>query len=212
MPEQRYLVGDRKGWLQVKTETDKIVSLPEYLRVDLTSHSNGRDYLTATEGAHTDEGRSVRGRKFSVKEGNLKPVSELKYRSAANLMYYLKEEELIYSTNKKVRAITHPSNPVPIGMHPLELLDFPHDLGEGYLGQSNWALSWFLLGTGPAVKGKNDRYLHTGRFSAGCITVDASGWNDLYRYLILCRSGNGTTVGKVHVVAARPRTPGKDNS
>ncbi|MBK6973753.1 MAG: hypothetical protein IPH26_12685 [Sterolibacteriaceae bacterium] len=40
----------------------------------------------------------------------------------------------------------------------------------GYLGQTPYAKTWFDLGTGNAVRGNNDRYLHTGRVSAGCIT------------------------------------------
>lgn len=40
------------------------ISVPEYLEVDLTSSTNGRDYFTVLEGTN-------RGRKFSVAAGHL---------------------------------------------------------------------------------------------------------------------------------------------
>lgn len=76
----------------------------------------------------------------------------------------------------------------------------PDNLGMGYLGQTPYAKNWFYLGTGNAVPGNNDRYLHTGRVSAGCITVEPASWTALYRHLILSRSGNDKTVGTVTVV------------
>lgn len=68
------------------------------------------------------------------------------------------------------------------------------------IGTSAYAKSWFYLGHGQAVRDQGDRYLHPGRGSLGCITVDPAGWTQLYRYLILCRSGDGKTVGRVVVV------------
>jgi hypothetical protein len=192
MPDTRYLVGGSDGWLRVKREpSGAIISLPEFLRVDMTSNSAGRDHFTVLEGIE-------QGNKFSVLAGNLKN-GNAGHKSAASLQFSLSREMLTYAGGK-VRAITHGDNPIPIGQHPIQIPDFPHEAGFGYVGHSVYAKTWFYLGVGVAVYGRNDRYLHTGMRSAGCITVDPSGWTALYRHLILSRSGNGKTVGTVTVV------------
>jgi hypothetical protein len=50
---------------------------------------------------------------------------------------------------------------------------------------------------------KNDRYLHTGSVSFGCITVDPDEWTALYKYLILSRKGDGKNVGTIKVIKTR---------
>jgi hypothetical protein len=61
------------------------------------------------------------------------------------------------------------------------------------------ARNWFYLGRAAAIRGGNERYLHTGRVSLGCVTVDPVEWTKVYQYLILCRSGDGKTVGSIVV-------------
>lgn len=191
MADKRYLVGGGDGWLNIKREpSGAIIAAPEYLQVELTSSSAGRDYFTATEGPE-------RGKQFSVKTGNLKAGSP-GYRAAASLQFNVSKQLLTYPGGQ-VKAITDPDNPIGGGLHPIQIPDFPHEFGASYMSQSHYAKTWFYLGRGNAVPGRNDRYLHTGRVSAGCITVDPSGWTQLYRYLILCRSGDEKTVGSVRV-------------
>ena len=60
-------------------------------------------------------------------------------------------------------------------------------------------MNWFFLGVGNASYG-NDRYLHTGSISAGCVTVEPSNWEDIYKYLILSRQGDNTNVGIITIV------------
>jgi hypothetical protein len=61
-------------------------------------------------------------------------------------------------------------------------------------------MTWFYLGTGNAIAGRNDRYLHPGRISAGCVTVtDLSKWDSLYAVLILSRATGGKNVGTINV-------------
>ncbi len=193
MPEERYIVGGRDGWLNVKREpSGDIIALPEFVRVRLESTVAGRDHFTALEGVE-------RNRKFSVKNGNLSP-NKPAYGAPANLRFSLTDELITYPGGR-INAITHAGNPVPVGTHPIQIPDFPHALGGGYLSRSAYAKSWFYLGHGNAVVGRNDRYLHTGTLSAGCITVDPDSWTKLYQYLILCRRGDGKTVGTVTVIA-----------
>lgn len=188
---QYYIRGDSKGWLLVLREPSKQkISLVEYTLVDVTQSKDGRDFFTALEGPYKDK-------KFSVKSGNL-VKGKAAYKSAASLTFKLSSEELTYN-GTTVKAITSASNSIPAGIHPIQIPDFPHTIGRPYLTKSKYALNWFYLRNGVAIPGNDDRYLHTGRVSAGCVTVDPSAWTSLYNYLILCRSGDGKTVGKVKV-------------
>ncbi|HDF2341562.1 TPA: hypothetical protein PC598_004368 [Morganella morganii] len=191
MADIRYITGGADGWLNVKREpAQNIIALPGTLKVDVTSNKNGRDYFTASEGVE-------KGKNFSVKEGYLSRVSP-NYRSAASLSFSVSNEILEYPYGK-IHAFTDDINPIPVGIHNIQIPDFPHDGGLGYTVQSPFAKNWFYLGTGNAVPGNNDRYLHPGRGTLGCITVDPTKWTELYEYLIRCRSGDGKTVGRVTV-------------
>jgi hypothetical protein len=192
MSYNRYVVAGTDGWLNVKREpSGEIIALPEFLKVNVTSTQNGRDYFVVHEGVE-------RGKHFSVKTGNLK-AGNPGYRGPANLEFSLSKETLTF-LGEKVTAIMYDEKPIPMGTHPIQIPDFPHTGGNSYLGQSRYAKTWFYLGHGNAVYGRDDRYLHPGRGSRGCITVEPEMWTRLYQYLILCRSGNERTVGTVRVV------------
>ncbi|WP_156136145.1 hypothetical protein [Delftia sp. ZNC0008] len=192
MPKKRYVTGGSDGWLRVKRDpTGEIISIPEHLQIDLTTSSGGRDYFTITKGVH-------RNKKFSVISGNISSQRP-EYKSSANLTFSLSRKTLNYRFGS-VKAFTWPENPIEIGVHPIQIPDHPHDGGIRYSSITPYAKTWFYLGRGEAIAFQDDRYLHPGRESAGCITVEPAAWNQLYRYLILCRTGDGKTVGNVAVV------------
>ena len=192
MAERRYTVGSKEGWLNIKREPGgQIIAVPGFLQVQVTSAKDGRDYFMAMEGVE-------KGKTFSVKAGNLSGAAP-GYKGPAKLEFNRTKKVLTYAGGT-VKAITHEDNPIPYGPHPIQLPDFPHDLGAHYMAQSLYAKNWLYLGHGNAIPGNNDRYLHAGRVSAGCITVDPVGWTKLYDYLILCRSNDAKTVGSVSVV------------
>lgn len=189
-----HIIGDYTGWLTVKLEPSGArVSLPEYLKVDLKETKDARDYFTIIEGVH-------KGKKASVKESNLGTMAM--YRGAAKLVFNISKGELSYGSGKIAKAITYPSKPTPKGTHFIQIPDFPHRGGRSYLGKSPYALSWLYLGVGNAVSGNsgNDRYLHTGLGSLGCVTVDPEDWTALYKHVILSRIGDGKNVGTITVV------------
>lgn len=195
MSEKRYIIGGKDGWLRVRRESnDEIVSLPEYLQVEFKSNRGGRDHFIALEGVH-------KGTAFTVKEGNLgKPLPA--YKPAAKLTFHIGKKELIYPGGK-IEAFTVEASrrfkPIAPGMYPIQIPDFAHELGGGYLSNSAYAKNWFFLGHGIAVYKQNDRYLHTGTVSEGCVPVSPSNWTELYQYLILCRTGDGKNVGSITV-------------
>lgn len=116
---------------------------------------------------------------------------------AAARIRFDKRKSLVTFPAGQARVVVNPFTPTPNGAHPIQIPDFPHPLAARYVGRSAYAMSWFHLGRGDAIRGSTgqDRYLHCGSASLGCITVEPADWTALYQYLILCRSGDGRTVG-----------------
>jgi hypothetical protein len=74
-------------------------------------------------------------------------------------------------------------NPVPVGMHDLEIPDEIHKLAQRFVSQTPFAETWFRIGH------DGDRYLHPGTITEGCNTVeDIAKWTDVYNYLIKRRN------------------------
>jgi len=192
MSQLGYIANGTSGWLRVKLEPlGTQISLPEFIRVQHERSAGGRDFFTVHEGVHA-------GKRCSVVGGYLK-FGNPGYKPEARLSFSLSRELLSWSGHQ-IRAITSSLNAVPLGTHPIQIPDFPHTGGAHYMSRSEFSKSWFYLGRGNAVANNNDRYLHPGAVSAGCITVDANRWTELYRHLILCRGNDGKSVGTVAVV------------
>ncbi len=192
MAVEKHIIGGSDGWLNVRREPEgALIALPEYLLVEYEATHVGRDYFKVLEGVE-------KGNRFTVKEGNLKHGRPV-YRPAANLKFDLSAETLTYPGGT-IRAITSSSKPTPVGTHPIQIADFPHGSNPAYGSHSRYYKTWFYLGKGRAIAFNNDRYLHTGMVSDGCVTVDPSSWTDLYRYLILCRRNDATNIGTITVV------------
>ncbi|MBI4750909.1 MAG: hypothetical protein HY774_20715 [Acidobacteria bacterium] len=200
----RYIIGDANGWLRVRLEpSGEIIALPEYLRVDYQetrqeeNSSERRDYFTIYEGVYRGKKASVRlTSQGKTNLGFPLPV----YRGPARLVFNTTKGEITYNGNKRIGTLTYPRSPIPQGTHNIQIPDFPHQLGNGYLGQSVFSQTWFLIGTGVAVQGQNARYLHPGQVTAGCATTNPDQWTDLYRFLILSRQGDRKNVGTLKVI------------
>ena len=188
-----HISASSSGWMRVKLEPSKTeVSLPHSLQVDIEESKDGRDFFTILEGIY-------KGKKASLKAGNLGGVSITT--GPAKLIFDIDKSLLTYAGSSTATAITYKKNPIGKGTHKIQLPDYPHgEFGSPYLSQSTYALSWFYMGIGHAIKGKNDRYIHTGARSAGCITVAPKDWTKIYNYLILSRQGDGVNVGIVQVI------------
>jgi hypothetical protein len=195
--EMRYISTDNTGWLRVKLDSSgTIVALPQYLKVKYIERRGERDYFKVIEGVHKSKGASV-SQKSKSQSWLRKPLPA--YKGPSNLVFKKSENKLI-SPIGTLSATTDISNPIPNGRHPIQLPDFPHDLGRSYLARASKAMTWFYLGAGNAIPGRNDRYLHPGRISAGCVTVtDLSKWDSLYASLIQSREPGGKNVGSITV-------------
>lgn len=188
-----YISALGNGWLTTKREpTGQEVALPNLLQCEFVKTSLNREYFKPTEGLE-------RGKLFSVEAGNLSK-NPVHYRGPANLTFAIGFKTLMYNNNKIATAITASSKPIPLGKHLIQLPDFPHPGGVFYTRSSSRSYVWFYMGIGAAVKNNNDRYLHTGLGSSGCVTVDPKDWDELCEYLLLCRIGDSKNVGTITVV------------
>ncbi|MGI9507919.1 MAG: hypothetical protein ACR2QJ_01050 [Geminicoccaceae bacterium] len=195
--EDRYITTDQSGWLRVKLEPNgKIIALPRFLKVNFRERQAGRDYFDILEGVHQGLKASVSS-KGGASSWLVSPMPI--YKGPVKLLFKKGAGQLI-TPYGRLKTTTSSRSPISNGEHPIQLPDFPHDLGRSYVNAASKAMTWFYLGTGHAIRNNNDRYLHPGRISAGCVTVqDLSGWDRLYDLLILSRAPGGKNVGTLTV-------------
>ena len=199
----RYITGDEKGWLLARKPTGVQIELPEYLKVEFiktekdAARNETRDHFKNLEGRERGTSVSVRQKPGG---GSWLVKGDPGWRGAAQVRFSLSKKELTYPGGPKLIAVSEGGPHVPVGTHDLELPDVSHKFGEHYLGVAKRAKSWFFIGHSMNGAGINNRYLHVGNFSAGCVTVQSrEGWDQLYRYLILTRKGDGKSVGAITV-------------
>ncbi|USK32136.1 hypothetical protein LIT25_16130 [Bacillus sp. F19] len=167
---------DGNGFLKVLDAAGKETKLPQYLKVDHTGTTNGRDYFTVLEGRAKDQKYSVDSQAKALGPvTSYKPSEVLKFHPAKNLLRIPHQVEY--------EAETDPYNPIPEGNHCIQVVDTDHK--NNYPEAGPYQFSWFPIGLEGA------RYLHPGTVSAGCLTVtDLTKWNDIYDFLINRRKNN----------------------
>ncbi|MCF1475050.1 MULTISPECIES: hypothetical protein [Rhizobium/Agrobacterium group] len=184
----KYVRDTGDGWLTVLTSGTR-TSIPSGLKVAVTSTANGRDYGTIKEGV-------LDGVTFDVTAGNLlnnyRRLSDLKikvkHHSGSPVIIdgvsYDLDLAISYKENGTAKtagpfpAKTYAADPLPYGIHDLEIADYPHPAGSGY---GALGTVWFRIGH------SGDRYLHPGRVSLGCMTCAPPNWSDVYRIVNAAR-------------------------
>ena len=134
--EDRYIQGDSTGWLVVRKNSGLNIALPEYLKVQFTESkkefgtNDVRDYFKVLEGREKGTLASVKqkpnGQSWLLK-GN--PG----YKSAASVTFNIATGSVTFTGGAALAAITDTSNPVPLGLHDLELPDAAHNGGSTYM-------------------------------------------------------------------------------
>lgn len=185
----RYVDETKDGWLNVKPEHGREnIALPKYLKLLLQRMDSKREYFSIMEGV-------LRGKKASVELGNTKV-----YLSSKNA--HTKAVQMTYSISKKIlkfqktlyQAVDYRNVPWKKGFYDVEIPDHPHEGGHNY-PDTQFATTWFRIGHA------GERYLHTGKRSAGCITlIEQNKWDQLYEILARARKGDGLSVGVLKVV------------
>lgn len=185
-----YLKHSTDGWFTVLSEPSGTrMPLPEYTKVYVTHTRDNRDYFRVTEGINRGKNCSIArsGGVSFILQGSI-------HRGPAELIFNRTTQKLEVRSVGTFNAETSPRNPTPLGTHEIEMPDAPHGLGQDYLGNSKYSVSWFRVGN------SGDRYLHCGTVSNGCITVtDINDWDKIYKHLIISRKNN-RSVGIVKVI------------
>ena len=80
-------------------------------------------------------------------------------------------------------------------MYTIAIPDSPHRGGQAYVDRATLALVWFKTNH-PDDK----RYLHPGKYTAGCITlIEIERWDELCKMLLKARRGDGKNIGTVEI-------------
>ncbi|MDB5790024.1 MAG: hypothetical protein JWQ80_48 [Massilia sp.] len=201
LTQDRYFKPTSDGWVNVMINGTK-TGAASGTKVSLNNSSGGRDAGIFQEGI-------LQGQSFDVASGFLNPsyprVDELTITVARRPgggvvidgQTYDLELKLSYKEGGMAKssgpfaAKTDPANPTPIGVHDLEIPDFPHDLGLPY---GPFGTVWFRIGH------SGDRYMHPGRNSAGCITCAPRDWAAIYHVAHSARRSDGKSVGVLNMV------------
>ena len=183
------------GWLTVKHADDTTYPpLPQHLKVDTTGRRGGRDYFKIKESGHNGTLADTQASVTKKGDGTSFLGSAVTYGSSGTVTFNKTTEELKYGSNGPIAAKTDPANPVPNGTYDLEIPYEAHPGGANYTGDATFAKTWFRIGH------SGDRFLHPGRFSAGCATVTSvSHWDSIYNYLIKRRKDDKKSVGTIAV-------------
>jgi hypothetical protein len=188
----KYIPDVDNGWFKVKMVSGDIAYLPAFLKVQSEYVDKGREYFTILEGFYKNQKASVS--LDNENNNNSRLLVDVKHEPLVYLQYSISKKKLIIG-NKKYAATDYTETPWKKGWYDIELPDYPHTGGRGYLDGSSRAKTWFRIGH------EGDRYLHTGRRSLGCITItEIEKWNEIYNTLIKARKGDFLSIGVLEVV------------
>jgi hypothetical protein len=160
-----------------------------------------RDFFNILEGAHRDKIACVKTSSgLSSHATSSRWFQAAHPTGAASLVFTLdrstvdadKIHGILKFNGQSAKAFTDSGNILSVGEYPVRIPDAPHSGGQYYKGLCKSPMTWFRIGDG-------DRYLHPGRGSLGCITVEVADWDKVFNYVINARAGDKENVGKVKV-------------
>lgn len=187
----RYVTNaDGKGWLMVRhdlnVEGDMAGStyppLPQYLKLRLNKTKNGRDFFTILEGKLKNKTASVK-----LKDNNFSFLSEMHPVKENVNMVYDKKDRILTLNDVQYSVEMDEGNPIPNGTWKVEIPYEMHSIGAVYEDDTAYAQTWFRIAS-ESFDGIEDRFLHPGSMSLGCVTVtDTVNWTAIYKILISAR-------------------------
>lgn len=185
-----YMPDEGDGWLKVVMEdARKEEFLPAYLKVKIERADAKREYFTILEGPYHNRSASV---KFK-NNGSSYFITDVNHEFAAEAVYSISQKIFILN-GKKYQTIDYSKAIWKKGLYDIEIPDYPHKGGRNYLSKSERAMTWFRIGH------SGDRYLHTGGYSLGCMTIiETARWGEIYGILIKSRK-DSISVGVLEVI------------
>lgn len=188
----KYIPDIDNGWLKVKMVDGNIIYLPAFLKVQPEYVEGGREYFKILEGSYKNQKASVS--LDNENNNNSRLLADINHEPLIYLQYSVYQKKLIIGS-KKYQTTDYIDTPWKKGWYDIELPDYPHTGGRGYLNRSSRAKTWFRIGH------EGERYLHTGGRSLGCITItEVEKWNEIYEKLIKARKGDLSSVGVLEVI------------
>ncbi len=175
----RYVAGlNPNSWLSVDLDVGFQVQLPHFLGVELVEMTSQGTHFRILEGRFKGELAQI-----SSSAGSDYLRQEIGVRKESARLHLRKSSQRLQIAGLgEFSVVLDPRNPLPMGSYVVEIPDEPHELGRPYLDQAKYARTWFRLGE------TGDRYLHTGRVSAGCVTVETvDSWDSICKFLLRCR-------------------------
>ena len=138
----------------------------------------------------------------NINDGFAKRMKCISYKSGIHLIFSKTRQTknnkgiLKFKNGKKTYEAIISSNILKNGRYELEFADSFHKSNEFYRKEARLYRVWFRIASNDGTK---DRYLHTGSFSRGCITVtDVEYWDEICDILRKSRLKKGV-VGIVEV-------------
>jgi hypothetical protein len=185
----QYIPDVNNGWLLVRILNGEAISLPAFLKVKSLYYKNNREYFEILEGHYKGKTASV---KLKGEKSYLLP--SVKHEPPVHLKYSISKRKLIIGKDK-YSAADDEDTPWEKGFYDIEMPDYPHPKGNEYEEKAERAKTWFRIGH------KGTRYLHTGKFSSGCITItDIKKWDEIYDKLIKARKGDFISLGVIEII------------
>jgi hypothetical protein len=181
MPEIRYLPENGgQGFVDVRmTATgNNIITLPGYLKLNYLGikilNGQQRDYFIPYEGKWKDRELSVArksdGGSYLV-TGNILGAAKIIFNPVKANLWYGEGSSRVGPIFAQGSG-TLDSTPLRDGVYEFSVPDEPHNDGNAYLPQSNYARLWYPIPLDQNQDGVPDeRFLHCGNISGGCVTV-----------------------------------------
>lgn len=178
-----------EGWLNV-TIGNKKEALPSFLKIQLNREEAKLQYFTILEGPYKGKEARVKynddGSSF-LSEGN-------PYTDPVKMTYSI-SKKILTVNRKSYKTRDYPASQLSKGLYKVLLPDYPHAGGEAYKDVAKKAKVWFRVGR------DGERYIHTGTYSLGCVTlIENSRWDALYAVLIRSRTGDDRNIALLKVI------------
>jgi len=187
-----YIEEQNNGFLQVIMEDGTHESLPAFLGVLFHYSEDRRDYFTILEGV-------LKGKKGSMKQkkdGRSYILVGNPHTNPVQMSFPVASGTLTIN-NKKYKVIKDLSSPWKKGLYDIEIPDHIHELGKPYLNEASKAMVWFHVGH----EYQDERYIHTGKHTAGCITLsEIERWDEIYNALIKARKSDSKSIGTLEIL------------
>lgn len=197
MEVMHYVEEQEDGFLWVEIDGyEKVQALPAFLKVRLDRHEEGRDYFTIMEGWRQGETGSV-----TTKDNGESYVLPGNPYTRPIRMTYSRSKKRLKVKGKSYKTVEHPGEPWKNGLYDIEIADYPHKGGVRYVKEAPKAKVWFHIGHEHEQGKDEEKYIHTGEATLGCITLtELKRWNEIYEVFIRARLGDSKSIGVLEVI------------